>query len=103
MRALKTLDVTLRDGGHRVGFNFDKHHITTIIQGLDDAGIDIIEVGYRNGMLSQNESFGQSAYCNKEYLLFCNSLIKQAKMAVMIYPENVSNSDLEELFECGVS
>lgn len=95
------LDASLRDGGYRTNFNFTDAELKEILQPLDNAGIDYIEIGYRNGTLTPKD-VGRACGCAKEYLLFCRSLIKQAKIAVMIYSNNITQDDLMELTECGV-
>lgn len=51
MNRLKVLDVTLRDGGCVNDFSFGNSYIKKILEADENAGIDIIEVGYidRNG------------------------------------------------------
>ncbi|KTD66550.1 4-hydroxy-2-oxovalerate aldolase [Legionella santicrucis] len=95
------LDTSLRDGGHRTNFNFTDTELKEILQPLDDSGIEYIEIGYRNGSLVPIE-IGRAGWCAKEYLFLCRSLIKQAKIAVMIYPNNVTQNDLIELKQYGI-
>ncbi|KTD58491.1 4-hydroxy-2-oxovalerate aldolase [Legionella sainthelensi] len=95
------LDTSLRDGGHRTNFNFTDTELKEILQPLDDSGIEYIEIGYRNGSLVPMD-IGRAGWCAKEYLFLCKSLIKRAKIAVMIYPNNVTQNDLIELKECGI-
>lgn len=102
MDTVKVLDVSLRDGGHRTNFHFNNTNLEEILTPLDKAGLDYIEIGYRNGSLHPMENMGRAGVCDKEYLLFCQALIKNAKIAVMIHPENVTQADLLELKECGV-
>jgi len=102
MNSIKVLDVTLRDGGHRTGFHFKDDDLQQILSSLDKAGIDYIEVGYRNGILPRDANIGKSGLCTKDYLHYCRARIQNAKMAVMAYPANITPKDLLELKECGV-
>ncbi|KTD01634.1 4-hydroxy-2-oxovalerate aldolase [Fluoribacter gormanii] len=95
------LDASLRDGGHRTNFNFEDIQLERILSPLDNSGIEYIEIGYRNGTLSPLQ-VGRAGWCAKDYLLFCRSLIQKAKMAVMVFPNNLTQTDLMELKECGV-
>lgn len=99
--AVILLDTSLRDGGHRTNFNFTDTELKEILQPLDTSGIEYLEIGYRNGSLAPID-IGRAGWCAKEYLIFCRSLVKQAKIAVMIYPNNVTQNDLNELKECGI-
>lgn len=103
MNAIKVLDVSLRDGGHRTNFHFKNEELAEILPLLDHSGLEYIEIGYRNGSLHPIENLGRAGLCGKDYLLLCQSLIKDAKIAVMVHPENINREDLEELKSCGVS
>ncbi len=55
MRKIKILDCTLRDGGFVNDWSFGDYAIRDIIQKLDMANIDIIEIGYIDGSVSYNK------------------------------------------------
>lgn len=101
--AIKLLDASLRDGGHRMNFNFQDCDLKAILTALDHSGIEYIEIGYRNNTLHSTEKLGRAGYCDKDYLLLCRSLVKNAEIAVMTYSMNISPEDLAELKNCGVS
>jgi len=44
----KLLDCTLRDGGYYTNWNFDKQLVRDLINALDFAEVDIIELGYKS-------------------------------------------------------
>lgn len=102
MKTIQVLDVSLRDGGHRTNFHFADQELQQVLTALDKAGIEYIEIGYRNGSAQPVMNMGRAGLCQKDYLLFCNALIKHAKMAVMVFPKNVDQDDLLELKNCGV-
>lgn len=49
MKKIRVVDATLRDGGCVIDFNFGDHDIETILNGLNDSGVDCIEIGYIHG------------------------------------------------------
>ena len=100
---IQLLDVSLRDGGHRTNFHFEDRDLKAILPALDRSGIEYIEVGYRNTSLNPTDNFGRAGCCTKDYLLFCRSLVKNAEIAVLAHPENVSPQDIVELKNCGVN
>lgn len=100
---IQVLDVSLRDGGHRTNFHFQDQELKGILMPLDNSGLEYIEIGYRNGSLHPIDNLGRAGLCEKDYLLFCQALIKKAKIAVMVHPKNIEQADLVELKECGVS
>ena len=44
MNSIKVLDVTLRDGGCVIDFNFGQTYMDQILNGLEKSGVDVIEV-----------------------------------------------------------
>ncbi|WP_094090406.1 beta/alpha barrel domain-containing protein [Legionella clemsonensis] len=103
MKTIEILDVSLRDGGHRTNFHFSDQELQHILTALDKSGIEYIEIGYRNGLAGLASPVGRAGLCERDYLYFCQSLIKHAKIAVMIHPQNILESDLLELKKCGVT
>lgn len=103
MSVLKILDATLRDGGHINNFHFNNEHLSTILPLLDQSDIEYIEIGYRNGSISYIENIGIAGMCPNEYILNCKKYIKHAKIAVMAHCNNITQTDVQELKDCGVS
>lgn len=46
MKNIKVLDVTLRDGGCVIDFNFGHEYMNFILEKLEDSGVEVIELGY---------------------------------------------------------
>lgn len=101
--SIQLLDASLRDGGHRTNFHFKDNELEGFLPLLDHSGIEYIEIGYRNGSLHFIPDLGRAGWCHKDYLLFCQGLIKNSKMAVMAHPHNVTQEDLRELKNCSVA
>lgn len=77
---VKILDCTLRDGGYCNKWNFGKKAIESIIGGLIEAGVDIIECGFLNETVSYSvdntrrpriEDFSSLLPDNKKSLVVC--------------------------------
>lgn len=102
MNSIEILDVTLRDGGYRNNFHFNQEQLNHILSSLDESGIEYIEIGYRNGPLNPTPNIGITGFCPNDYLEFCRNLIQKSKMAVMLHPKNVKQSDIKQLKESGV-
>lgn len=102
MNRFNLLDVSLRDGGHRTNFHFKEDDLRAMLIPLDNAGIDYIEIGYRNGSLHPIANIGWAGLCEKDYLDVCRSLITRTKMAVMVHPTNVTKVDIRALNASGV-
>ena len=103
MNIIQILDVTLRDGGNRINFDFSDEDLEHILTPLDESGVEYIEIGYRNGAIHPSPDLGRAGLCDHQYLHYCHSFIKNAKIAVMAHPQNITAVDLNELMACGVS
>lgn len=103
MTHFKLIDVTLRDGGHLSNFHFTDEQLHRILSALDAAGLDYVEVGYRNGSISPIENIGIAGLSPNEFLIFCNERLSRAKMAVMAHCQNITKDDIKDLKKCGVS
>lgn len=78
---LTVLDCTLRDGGYYNEWDFSTSLVERYFQAVDDAGIDVVEVGLRSFV---KEGFlGAYAYSTDEFLSQL-SLPKKARLAVMV-------------------
>lgn len=102
MNLIQLLDASLRDGGHRTNFHFTDSELQGILIPLDNSGVEYIEIGYRNSSSQPGDNLGRAGYCDRDYLLFCQALIKNSTIAVMAHAKNINESDLVELKECGV-
>ncbi len=78
---MKILDCTLRDGGYYNQWNFDYAKARDLMLDLNEAGVDIIEVGYKSNV--KNEFAGLFKYCN-ESLLFYLRDFHQSEYAFMV-------------------
>lgn len=102
MEPFKVIDVTLRDGGHHNHFFFPRSLVKEILNLLDKAKVDYIELGYRNGYLNSKHALGEAGMCALDYLSFCRQQVLDAKLAVMAHPSLVGESDIREIKECGI-
>lgn len=66
MKKVKLLDCTLRDGGFVNNWRFGKKNIINIIDRLNNANIDIIEVGYLRSEINYCED--ESQFPSTEYI-----------------------------------
>ncbi|WP_099203217.1 4-hydroxy-2-oxovalerate aldolase [Miniphocaeibacter massiliensis] len=95
-------DTTLRDGSHSVKHNFTLEEIKKICKSLDDAGIDIIEVGHGDGLTGSTVNYGFSKYNDFEMLEASKSVIKNAKLATLLLPGIGTVKDLKKAKDVGV-
>jgi 4-hydroxy 2-oxovalerate aldolase len=100
---INIIDVTLRDGGYQTNFNFSEELLQTIIYSINEAKIEYIEVGYRKGSIRPIRDIGESGICSRSYIEKCAKLSNYSKIAVMLHAKNITDADLHELYNIGVS
>jgi len=93
------LDVTLREAGIVNNFSFSIAQIQAIVTALDQAGIDIIEVGYFRP--KQTTSTGNS--CSPQYLDMVKSCCQHAALSIMVHISDVPLNSYHDLAKYGIS
>ncbi len=90
---IEVLDCTLRDGGYCNDWKFDSDTVKYIVSKLDDAGVEIIEVGY----LSEKKCFDEETTIFNN-LGEVNHVVKKlelkAELAIMINHNDVDIKNL---------
>lgn len=97
------IDVTLRDGGYVNGFDFSLETAKHIVSGLQKAGVDWIEIGYRNGPAKGTAGLGMTAATDDDYISALREFAPLARLVVMLHPHNIQGEDLQSLKQLGVS
>ncbi|MBN2735029.1 MAG: hypothetical protein JXQ82_09265 [Methanomicrobiaceae archaeon] len=70
-KQVKILDCTLRDGGYCNNWQFEKKLAGTVVNSLSNAGVDLIEIGYKSPQSHSSKSYeGLFRYCNESQLRF---------------------------------
>ena len=96
-------DTTLRDGSHSVSQQYTPSDATRIAGALDNAGIDIIELGHGDGLTGSTINYGFAKYSDYELIEAGASVIKNAKLAVLLVPGIGTVEDMEEAKKCGIT
>ncbi|HJV87912.1 MAG TPA: 4-hydroxy-2-oxovalerate aldolase [Noviherbaspirillum sp.] len=79
-------DMTLRDGMHPKRHQMTLEQMKSIAQGLDDAGIPLIEVTHGDGLGGSSVNYGFPAHTDEEYLGAVIPLMKKAKVSALLLP-----------------
>jgi 4-hydroxy-2-oxovalerate/4-hydroxy-2-oxohexanoate aldolase len=79
-------DMTLRDGMHPKRHLMTLDQMKSIAQGLDDAGVPLIEVTHGDGLGGSSVNYGFPAHTDEEYLGAVIPLMKQAKVSALLLP-----------------
>lgn len=96
-------DTTLRDGSHSVSHQFTPSDVIRIAGALDKAGIDIIELGHGDGLTGSTINYGFAKHSDYELIEAGASVIKNAKLAVLLVPGIGTVEDMKEAKKCGIT
>ncbi|MCR4441980.1 MAG: 4-hydroxy-2-oxovalerate aldolase [Peptococcaceae bacterium] len=95
MKKVRIFDTTLRDGMHAVSHQLSPEDMAAIAQTLDSAGVDTVEVGHGDGLGGASFQYGFSKATDEDYLKAVSSVLKKAKMDVLLIPGIGTKKDLE--------
>ena len=95
-------DMTLRDGMHPKRHLMSLDQMKSIAQGLDNAGIPLIEVTHGDGLGGSSVNYGFPAHTDEEYLGTVIPLMKQAKISALLLPGIGTVDHLKMARELGV-
>lgn len=93
---IKVFDCTIRDGGLINNHNFDSRFVREVYKALSSAGVDYMEMGYKNSKkLFSAEEFGKWKFCDDEDIKNIIEGIKSnTKVSCMV---DVGRVDIEDI------
>lgn len=95
-KKINIVDMTLRDGSHAVGHSFTTEQAVKVASGLDNTGVPFIELSHGDGIAGSSINYGFSKTSEMEMLKAASSVIKNAKLTVLLIPGIGTIEDLEE-------
>ncbi len=95
-------DMTLRDGMHPKRHQMTLDQMASIAQGLDAAGVPLIEVTHGDGLGGSSVNYGFPAHTDEEYLSTVVPLMKHAKVSALLLPGIGTVDHLKMARELGV-
>ena len=103
MNALKICDVSLRDGSHAIRHQFTLEQVRRIAEGLDCAGLQMIEVSHGDGLAGSSLQYGLSRTDEMELIRGAHCVLKHSKLAVLLLPGIGTRRDLKQARDAGAS
>ena len=85
-RKIAVHDMTLRDGMHPKRHQMSLAQMSAIAQGLDAAGVPLIEVTHGDGLGGSSVNYGFPAHSDEDYLATVIPLMKRAKVSALLLP-----------------
>jgi 4-hydroxy-2-oxovalerate/4-hydroxy-2-oxohexanoate aldolase len=85
-RKISLHDMALRDGMHPKRHQITLQQMKSIAQGLDSAGMPLIEISHGDGLGGSSVNYGFSLHSDEEYLSAVLPLMKRAKISALLLP-----------------
>lgn len=103
MSKIYLTDTTLRDGSHTVSHQFTPDDMAKVALSLENAGIDIVEVGHGDGLTGSTINYGFSKYSDFELISGAASVLTKSKLAVLLLPGIGTVEDLKKAHKLGAN
>ncbi|MBN1871280.1 MAG: aldolase catalytic domain-containing protein [Candidatus Omnitrophica bacterium] len=93
---IKVLDCTIRDGGLINNHDFDEHFVRSVYKAISEAGVDYVELGYRNSKkLFSSKEYGLWKFCDDDVIKrITHGIQSNTKISVMV---DVGRVEVEEV------
>lgn len=94
---IKTLDCTIRDGGLINNHQFDHRFVRAVYQALAEAGVDYMEIGYKNSKkLFSPKEYGIWKFCSDDDIRKAiEGIPSKTKISVMADVDRVDMEDIK--------
>lgn len=102
MGKIRLIDVTMRDGTHSMGYDISPQKMAAIAAGLEDAGIDTIEVGHGVGIGGSSINYGMLTSPDTDYYSAVAKALKRAKTDALVIPGICILDEVDAAIDCGV-
>src|SRR4030042_1665764 len=102
---IKVLDCTIRDGGLVNNHDFDFRFVREVYRALSEAGVDYMEIGYKNSKrLFSEKEFGSWKFCDDDVIRkVIDGIESKTKISVMVDVDRVDVEDIRPRKESPVS
>ena len=102
---IKVLDCTIRDGGLMNNHNFDARFVREVYRALSEAGIDYMEIGYKNSKrLFSAKEYGKWKFCEEDDIKrIIEGIPSKIKLSIMVDVDRVDIDDIKPKKESPVS
>ncbi len=98
----RLIDSTLRDGSHAISHQYTVEQVEAIVKGLDDAGVQVIEVAHGDGLGGSSFNYGFSAVDEMKLVEAAVSSTTNAQIACLLLPGIGTVDDLKRVRDLGV-
>lgn len=94
---IKVFDCTIRDGGLINDHDFDDRFVRAVYKGLSEAGVDYMEIGYKNSKkLFSASEYGKWKFCEDDDIRkIIDGIGSKTKISVMVDVDRVDPADVK--------
>ena len=96
---MKVLDTTLRDGSYVINFGFTAQQTSSISLALEEAKVDLIEVGHGAGLNASDMGLGTAAETDIGYMKAAAKSVKRSAWGMFAIPGVCDLSNLDACFD----
>lgn len=102
---IKLLDCTIRDGGLMNNHNFEFSFVRAVYKAISEAGIDYMEMGYKNSKrLFSDKEYGKWKFCDEEEIKrVIDGIPSSTKISIMVDVDRVDLDDVPQKKDSVVS
>ncbi|MDP3730697.1 MAG: aldolase catalytic domain-containing protein [Candidatus Omnitrophota bacterium] len=95
---IKVLDCTIRDGGLMNNHNFTHEFVRAVYKAISEAGIDYMEIGYKNSRrLFSPKDYGKWKFCDEDDIKRAiEGVPSKTKLSVMVDVDRVDFDDVPQ-------
>lgn len=101
MTTITNIDVTLRDGGYRNGFNFTRSYALRHAELTIAAGFNWVEIAYLKGSFKPETSTGLTGRGDNDYITSVAERVGAEHVALIGHPRNITPNDLSDAYAAG--
>ena len=101
--ALNGKTLSLRDGMHPKRHQISLEQMVNVAEGLDDAGVPLIEVTHGDGLGGASVNYGFPLHTDEEYLRGVIPRLKRARVSALLLPGIGTVEHLRMAHDCGVT
>jgi 4-hydroxy 2-oxovalerate aldolase len=98
---IRITDSSLRDGSHAIAHQFTVDQVAAIVEGLDGAGVPVIEVSLGVGLGGSSFNYGFSAEDERDLLATAVKTATRAKIACLMLPGVGITDDIRAAADLG--
>ncbi|MCA1962903.1 MAG: hypothetical protein LDL31_03040 [Prosthecobacter sp.] len=96
------LDCTLRDGSYAVNFQFTRRDTARLCAAIEQAGIDLIEIGHGLGLGASGTRYGVAFETDEDYMAAAAESLNRAKWGTFFIPGIGTADDIKKALDHGI-